>query len=121
ALIGGNIAHAPPSFTVEVIGVLEGGVGPLLRAGGRAGDDVYVTGTLGDAAGGLELLGRMGGDPGPMLDGAPSIADGRRSGGTLGSGEAAADQGEADAAQRVLIERFLRPLPRIDAGLALVG
>src|SRR5690606_19559992 len=72
-----------------------GGTSPLTRGGARSGDDVYVTGTLGDAAGGLERLSVRGG----------SSAEGRHEAGP-------------DAA---LVERYLRPTPRVDAGRALAA
>lgn len=89
ALVGGNLTHGPLSVTVTVLGAFADGA-PLTRSGGRAGDDVYVTGTLGDGAGGLALL---------------------RDGGEAADGEAG----------RALIERFLRPVPRVEAGVALAG
>jgi thiamine-monophosphate kinase len=61
----------------------------LTRSGARAGDVVLVTGSLGDAAGGLRLLQRG----------------------------ARVDEGDGRAAY--LIERLHRPTPRLAAGLAL--
>ncbi|HEU4618647.1 MAG TPA: thiamine-phosphate kinase [Gammaproteobacteria bacterium] len=97
SLVGGNLARGPLSATLQLIGSVAPGEA-LRRAGGRPGDDLYVTGTLGDAAGGLAVLqGRAG------TRGAP------------GAGEQAARASDA------LVERFLRPSPRIDAGIALRG
>ena len=48
-LVGGNIARGPLNITVEVHGLIPTGAA-LRRAGGKPGDAVYVTGTLGDAA-----------------------------------------------------------------------
>jgi len=92
-LVGGNLTRGPLAITVEVTGDFPGGEPPLMRSGARAGDDVYVTGTLGDAAGGLERLTARGrderrGEPGP---------------------------------DEVLVERYLRPMPRVEAGRALAG
>ncbi len=56
ALLGGNIS-ASPTFWVSI--TLLGEVTPkkmLKRDGARAGDTLYVTGTLGDAGAGLALL-----------------------------------------------------------------
>lgn len=94
-LVGGNLTRGPLAITVEATGDFPGGTSPLTRGGARSGDDVYVTGTLGDAAGGLERLSVRGG----------SSAEGRREAGP-------------DAA---LVERYLRPTPRVDAGRALAG
>ena len=87
ALIGGNISRTTGPLTIDVTAT--GSVRPrrvLTRAGARAGDEVYVTGTLGNAATGLELL---------------------RAGDT------------ADSSQRGCIERYLRPDPRVRAGMLL--
>jgi len=87
ALIGGNISRTTGPLTIDVTAT--GSVRPrrvLTRAGARPGDEVYVTGTLGNAATGLELL---------------------RAGDT------------ADSSQRGCIERYLRPDPRVRAGMLL--
>jgi thiamine-monophosphate kinase len=54
ALIGGDLARGPLTCSLQIIGTAAGGR-VLTRAGARAGDDVWVTGTLGDAAAGLAL------------------------------------------------------------------
>jgi len=56
ALVGGDTTSAPVVVTtVQITGDVEPG-GALLRKGARPGDDVWVTGTLGDAAAGLAGL-----------------------------------------------------------------
>jgi len=55
ALIGGDLTRGPLTVSVQIIGSVSAS-GALTRAGGQVGDDVYVTGTLGDAAAGLTLL-----------------------------------------------------------------
>jgi len=56
-LVGGNLARGALSITITVLGTLPIGKG-LRRQGAGIGDDVYVTGTLGDAAGGLAMVNR---------------------------------------------------------------
>ncbi len=55
ALIGGNMS-AGPCLTVSVTLLGHAPHGIVTRAGAQVGDDVYVTGTLGDAALGLRLF-----------------------------------------------------------------
>jgi thiamine-monophosphate kinase len=57
AIIGGNITRSPGPLMIDVTAI--GSVKPrraLTRAGARAGDEVYVTGTIGDALVGLQSL-----------------------------------------------------------------
>ena len=55
ALVGGDTTRGPLSISVTAMGLVEPGRA-LRRDGARVGDDVWVTGTLGDAAGGLARL-----------------------------------------------------------------
>lgn len=95
ALVGGNLTRTPGPITVDVTAI--GAVRPrriLRRAGARPGDDVYVTGTLGAAAAGLlSLLAEHDGD-GP---GRP----------------------ERQVRPEACEARYLRPCPRVRAGLLL--
>jgi thiamine-monophosphate kinase len=59
ALIGGDTTRGPLTITVQAIGTAPGGR-TLQRGGGAAGDDVYVTGTLGDSAAAIAILAREG-------------------------------------------------------------
>lgn len=54
ALVGGDTTSGPLSVTVQLLGFVPRGQA-LRRAGGRAGDALYVSGTPGDAAAGLEI------------------------------------------------------------------
>ena len=84
-LIGGNITQTSGPLTVDITAI--GAVRPrkvLTRAGARPGDTVYVTGSLGEAAVGLQML-RV---------------------------------GEADASDSCVV-RYLRPQPRVRAGMLL--
>lgn len=93
ALVGGDTTRGPLAVGVTVHGFVPPGRA-LRRDGARAGDLVFVTGTLGDAAAGLRCLDRAD-ERAAALFNAPS------------------DTREA------LIGRLNRPTPRIAAGAAL--
>jgi len=93
ALVGGDTTRGPLAVGVTVHGFVPPGRA-LRRDGARAGDLVFVTGTLGDAAAGLRCLDR---------------ADVR----------AAALFNAPSDTREALIGRFNRPTPRIAAGSAL--
>lgn len=55
ALVGGNLTRGPLNLTLQLMGTVE----PkhmLTRGGGHVGDDIYITGTLGDSAAGILLI-----------------------------------------------------------------
>jgi thiamine-monophosphate kinase len=57
AVVGGNLTRSPGPLIVDVTAV--GTVHPrrvLMRDGGRAGDELFVSGTIGGATAGLEML-----------------------------------------------------------------
>ena len=93
ALVGGDTTRGPLSVTVTVHGFVPDGAA-LLRSGARAGDGVYVTGTLGDAAAGLRILAQ---------------------------GEGAPGNDRPTTSRTILIDRLDRPTPRVAQGLALRG
>jgi thiamine-monophosphate kinase len=55
ALIGGDTTRGPRNLCVTIIGEVPSGAA-ITRAGAAVGDDVYVSGTLGDAALALAVL-----------------------------------------------------------------
>jgi thiamine-monophosphate kinase len=57
SIVGGNVARSPESIVVDVT-LLGEAEAPLLRSGAQPGDVVVVTGELGAAAEGVELLRR---------------------------------------------------------------
>ena len=93
ALVGGDTTQGPLNITVTVHGFVPDGAA-LLRSGARAGDGVYVTGTLGDAAAGLRILAQ---------------------------GEGAPGNDRPTTSRTILTERLDRPTPRVAQGLALRG
>lgn len=56
ALSGGDSVATPGPITISITAFGRVGPGYLSRSGAKAGDDVYVSGTIGDAALGLDLL-----------------------------------------------------------------
>jgi thiamine-monophosphate kinase len=90
ALVGGDTTGGPLVAAVQALGTVAPGTA-LTRAGARAGDLLYVSGTPGDAAAGLRLL--------------------------QGQAPAALDA----ATGHTLQQRFLFPSPRVELGRALVG
>lgn len=54
SLVGGDTTRGPLSMTVTALGTVPAGAA-LCRDGARAGDDLYVSGTVGDAGLGLRL------------------------------------------------------------------
>lgn len=97
ALVGGDTTRGPLSIAVTAMGWVRAGAA-LRRDGARAGDDVWVTGHLGDAAAALALDGHV---PAPVAGAVLPVAE---------AGDAAALRG-----------RLARPTPRIGAGRGLVG
>ena len=66
-LVGGDTTRGPLSVTVQAHGFVPGGMA-LRRQGARAGDHIYVTGTLGDAGLALQLAGAAGAELRRRLD-----------------------------------------------------
>ncbi|MGE0030000.1 MAG: thiamine-phosphate kinase [Steroidobacteraceae bacterium] len=55
ALVGGDTTRGPLTVTIALAGIVPAGQA-LLRSGARPGDDLWVSGTPGDAAAGLAVL-----------------------------------------------------------------
>ncbi len=55
SLVGGNLSRGPLTLTLQLMGTIER-ASTLTRSGGHVGDDIYVTGTLGDSAAGITLI-----------------------------------------------------------------
>jgi thiamine-monophosphate kinase len=91
ALVGGDTTGGPLSVSVQALGFVEPGLA-LRRAGAKPGDLLYVSGTPGDAAAGLQLA--MGNASGAALD---------------------------EQQRSALLDRFHFPEPRVALGRALRG
>ena len=86
SLIGGDMSRGPLTVTVQILGTVAAGTA-LRRCAARAGEDIYVTGLLGDAAYALSVW-----------------ETGVR---------------EFEMLPAACRQHLLRPLPRIDVGLAI--
>jgi thiamine-monophosphate kinase len=90
-LIGGDVSETPESLVIDSVVGGEAKKGhAVLRSGAKAGDLIFVTGSLGGARGGLQLLDR---------------------------GKSVPRRRNARAA--AIIERQTRPVPRIEEGKRL--
>src|ERR1044072_274561 len=102
-LAGGDVSRSPEKIVIDsiVAGEISSG-SAIMRSGARAGDKIFVTGTLGGAAAGLKLieLGARVSEP-PAVAGGPSKAD------------------DDDAAIQSLLLRQLRPTPRVGWGIVM--
>jgi thiamine-monophosphate kinase len=99
-VIGGNLTKSPGPLMIDVTAV--GTVKPrgvLTRGGARPGDEVYVTGTIGAAAAGLQVLQSRGSVPPPHSETMPEMTQ------HLG--------------WEPCIHRYLYPNPRMRTGLLL--
>jgi thiamine-monophosphate kinase len=65
ALVGGDTTRGPLTISLQAMGSVPAGQA-LPRSGARIGDLVYVSGTLGDAAAGLQLLAEPAPADGPI-------------------------------------------------------
>ena len=115
ALVGGNVTrtHGPLVLGVTAIGAVRRRR-VLTRAGGRPGDELWVTGAVGAAAAGLAALRR-----GPTAE---PVSDPRRT--TSPTSAASAQQGPAadpasDPDLDDCIRRYRRPEPRVRIGTLL--
>jgi thiamine-monophosphate kinase len=96
-VIGGNLSRSPGPLLVDVTAVGEAMPRRLLtRGGGRPGDELWVSGTIGAAAAGLEMLRTRG-----------------------GRAEAEAGLTSRPSDEAAAIDRYLRPEPRIRLGYAV--
>jgi len=92
ALVGGNISRSPGPLVVDVTAIGAARRRRVLpRGGGRAGDALYVTGTVGGAAAGLAIL------------------------------ESGIERGTLDAEASACVARYERPVARVRCGRMVAG
>lgn len=97
ALVGGDTTAGPLSISIQVLGTVPRGKA-LTRSGAQVGDSIYVTGSLGEGAAALSIVG----DDSKLV--VPELA-------TIDNEEA----------KGLLLQRFYRPEPRLLEGLWLRG
>jgi thiamine-monophosphate kinase len=112
ALVGGDTTRGPMSITVTVHGLVPSGSASR-RAGAQIGDDVWVSGTLGDAAAGLALI-----SPSPIGRGVGVRGEQREVSLRIAPHPNGLQIGEGE---KWLRSRLDRPTPRVTLGLALRG
>jgi thiamine-monophosphate kinase len=99
-LVGGDTCRSGKGLIVSITILGEAGKKQMvLRSGARAGDRIFVTGTLGDSAAGLEIM--------------------KRGSGTRGQGTGRTAGRSPGPGTKKLIERHLRPVPRLEEGRAV--
>lgn len=116
--IGGDTCRTtgPAVISVTIIGEA-GPKGPVLRSTARPGDDIYVTGTLGDSAAGLAILRAGKGASGAAVSG--GAKRGRYD--EVSPAKGAAAKAVAGDHAAYLVSRHLRPSARVIAGTLLGG
>ena len=142
-LAGGDVSEAKAAIVVDsvVLGEVRNDAA-VLRSGARAGDQIYVTGALGGAAGGLKLiemgarLGECGlsslprtGRRSQSMRSVPGVDRGPQAGSPLGVVDATGSLDEQGSDQETqtseiraietLLLRQLRPSPRVGWGIVL--
>jgi thiamine-monophosphate kinase len=109
-LSGGDVSETRAGTVVDsiVLGEVDSGTA-VKRSGGRTGDQIFVTGTLGGAAAGLKLI-----ENGARMS-APVSEPGAVA---TGPKQVSAVNSDDDSIQRLLL-RQLRPDPRVGWGIVL--
>ena len=107
-LIGGDVSRTPDRIVIDSILIGETpAAGAVFRSGAQPGDQIFVTGFLGDAAAGLRLLERGARLPRQTL--------------TDSSSQLPSQSPQSNESQRLeyLLRRQLQPEPRVGWGLLL--
>ena len=116
-IVGGDFVRGPLSITVTAHGsAREDAV--LRRGGAGAGDGIWVSGFLGDAATGLDILNLRLGKP---LGAGVAVLGGKASSPSRRAETPSLAEGNRGSAEDVLVGRFCYPQPRIELGRRLSG
>lgn len=112
-IVGGDFVRGPLSITVTAHGsVRQNAV--LRRDGADAGDGIWVSGFLGDAAAGLRILKRR-------LAGTASSPGGKAYSPSRRAGTPSHPGDRPESSEETLVRRFCYPQPRIELGRRLSG
>ena len=95
ALVGGDTTAGPLSISIQLLGTVPRGKA-LTRSGAQVGDSIYVTGSLGEGAAALSIVG----DDSKLVVPEPAAIDNEET-------------------KSLLLQRFYRPEPRLLEGLRL--
>ena len=127
-LAGGDVSEAKDGIAIDSIVMGEVGTGAaVLRSGASAGDQIYVTGTLGGAAAGLKLI-EMGARLGtsglaslPHASKRPSVPENDKRGSSPTVREGLDQDAQTSEIKDIeaLLLRQLRPSPRVGWGIIL--
>lgn len=116
-VVGGDFVRGPLSITVTAHGsAREDAV--LRRDSAGAGDGIWVSGFVGDAAAGLEVLQQRLGKP---LEGRAAVLGGKASSPSRRAGTPSHPGGHRESSEDRLVRRFCYPQPRIELGRRLSG
>jgi thiamine-monophosphate kinase len=115
-LIGGDVSRTPDKIVIDSIVIGEcPSQREVFRSGAASGDQIFVTGFLGDAAAGLRLIERGARLHSPAAETTPASF---ASSGSEASGNSAIEATDRHPINHLLL-RQLRPEPRVGWGLLL--
>ena len=119
---GGNLTRTPGPLTIDVtvLGTVKRRQA-LTRGGARPGDDLYVSGTIGGAAAGLQMLRAVNNadEAAEEAKAAEAVVGNQSDSHTVLSSVPSAVASAASSASSSCIQKYLYPEPRLRLGTAL--